>query len=345
MALTGLQREVCRLLAAARRESGESYIAGGVALSIALSTSRLSRDLDVFHDTTEAVARSWDRDRTILESAGYAVTSLRERPGYVEAAVARQGRDLIMEWARDSAFRFFPLVEDEDLGLVLHPFDLATNKVLALVGRVEARDWIDVIACHERLQPLGYLAWAACGKDPGFTPSGILEQARRSSRYTDDEVSSLAFEGPVIDRGRRALVPTSLLCPAEQLRLTLFCFRFSRQMCPFIRVAFQVINVSRLLLNPKRIDSAFSLDTSDHVVTHNLGYEYTLELCTQAATRTCRIPNTEEQRAGTVLVHRRRMIWTRVRTRLADGGLPKRHPMFVDAVPQERIGDAMRSLE
>ncbi len=42
---------------------------------------RLSRDLDVFHDTTEAVARSWDRDRTTLESAGYTVTALRERPG------------------------------------------------------------------------------------------------------------------------------------------------------------------------------------------------------------------------------------------------------------------------
>jgi hypothetical protein len=45
-----------------------------------------------------------------------------------------------MEWARDSAFRFFPLVENSELGLVLHPFDLAVNKVLALVGRGEARD-------------------------------------------------------------------------------------------------------------------------------------------------------------------------------------------------------------
>ena len=101
--------------------------------------------------------------------------------------------------ARDSAFRFFPLVEHADLGLTLHPFDLATNKVLALVGRLEARDWVDVIACDERLQPLGYLAWAACGKDPGFTPQGILEQARRSSRYSSEEVAALAFEGPPPD--------------------------------------------------------------------------------------------------------------------------------------------------
>jgi hypothetical protein len=126
-------------------------------LSVALDTQRLSRDLDLFHDTAEAVARTW---------------------------------------ARDSAFRFFPLVEHADLGLTLHPFDLATNKVLALVGRLEARDWVDVIACHERLQPLGYLAWAACGKDPGFTPQGILEHARRSSRYSAEEIATLAFEGP-----------------------------------------------------------------------------------------------------------------------------------------------------
>jgi hypothetical protein len=195
MALTALQRDVCRLLAAERRRSGESYVAGGVALSVALATSRLSRDVDVFHDTEEAVARSWDRDRAALEQAGFAVRVVRERPGYVEAAVSREGDGLVMEWARDSAFRFFPLVEDDELGLVLHPFDLASNKVLALVGRAEARDWIDVIACHERLQPLGYLAWAACGKDPGFTPSGILDQAGRSARYTDDEIASLAFEG------------------------------------------------------------------------------------------------------------------------------------------------------
>ena len=90
-----------------------------------------------------------------------------------------------------SAYRFFPLVEHEELGLTLHPFDLATNKVLALIGRLEVRDWIDVIACDERLQPLGYLAWAACGKDPGFSPLGVIDHARRSSHYSSDEVQDM----------------------------------------------------------------------------------------------------------------------------------------------------------
>lgn len=195
MALTRFQRDVCRLLAAERR-ARESYVAGGVALSVALDTLRLSRDLDLFHDTAEAVASSWEHDRQTLEESGCGVTALRERVGFVQATVSRGNDTLLVEWVHDSAFRFFPLVEHDELGLTLHPFDLATNKVLALVGRLEVRDWVDVLACDERLQALGYLAWAACGKDPGFTPPGLLDHARRSSRYSAAEVSALAFDGP-----------------------------------------------------------------------------------------------------------------------------------------------------
>ncbi|MGH9336270.1 MAG: hypothetical protein ACRD21_21245, partial [Vicinamibacteria bacterium] len=120
---------------------------------------------------------------------------LRERSFFVEARVSRGDLSLVMQWARDSAYRFFPLVQHDDLGLVLHPFDLATNKVLALIGRLEVRDWVDVVHCDVALQPLGYLAWAACGKDPGFSPNAILQHAARSARYSAEEVLSLAFEG------------------------------------------------------------------------------------------------------------------------------------------------------
>ena len=196
MPLTSFQRVVCRLLADHRRASGESYVAGGAALQEALSTVRVSRDVDIFHDTDEALVATWDADRRLLIEAGLEVRILRERPSFVEARVTGGNGGVLIQWTRDSAFRFFPLVEHPDFGLVLHPFDLATNKVLALVGRLEARDWIDVIECADRLQPLGYLAWAACGKDPGFSPHAILEEAGRSARYTDEELTSLAFEGP-----------------------------------------------------------------------------------------------------------------------------------------------------
>ncbi len=196
MALTPFQKSVCRLLAGNRIASGESYVAGGSALNELIAAPRISRDIDLFHDSEEAVAASWDSDRGLLEKQ-FDVSVLRDRPGFVEARVADEQDSVLLQWTRDSAYRFFPLIEHEELGLALHPFDLATNKVLALVGRLEVRDWVDVIECDSSIQPLGYLAWAACGKDPGFSPAAILEHARRSGRYSVDEVAELSFSsGP-----------------------------------------------------------------------------------------------------------------------------------------------------
>ena len=199
MALTEFQRDICRLIARQRLAAGESYIAGGVALNTLTSAARISRDIDLFHDTTEAVTSAWEADRALLESRGYQVHLQRAREGFVEANVSKEGESVVMQWAQDSAFRFFPLLQHEDFGLTLHPFDLATNKVLALVGRLEARDWVDVINCHERIQRLGYLAWAASGKDPGFSPAAILEQPGRSARYSASEIAALSFAGPPPD--------------------------------------------------------------------------------------------------------------------------------------------------
>jgi len=195
MALTALQRAICHTIAANRKGQGEAYVAGAVALNELLAAPRVSRDVDLFHDTQEALQATWDADRRLLTEIGFALRVIRERPSFVECVVSRGGESVIMQWLQDSAFRFFPLVEHPDFGLVLHPFDLATNKVLALVGRLAVRDWLDVISCHNGLQPLGYLTWAACGKDAGLNPSFILHEARRSGHYSQTEFDSLAFSG------------------------------------------------------------------------------------------------------------------------------------------------------
>jgi hypothetical protein len=195
MALTEFQRTICRLIASNRIAAGESYIAGAVALNELIRAPRVSGDIDVFHDTERAVTAAWDADRDVLDRAGIRVTVIRELASFVEARITRGPDVCVMQWARDSAFRFFPLVEHSELGLVLHPFDLATNKVLALVGRIEVRDWVDIISCDEHIQPLGYLAWAAAAKDPGFSPAAILEHAARTAHYSHAEVNELVFEG------------------------------------------------------------------------------------------------------------------------------------------------------
>ena len=221
MALTPFQRAVCRLVADRRVAEGESYLAGGAALNELLAAPRVSRDLDLFHDTESAVDAAWQADRSLLKRSGYSLRVIRERPAFVEAEVSRDGEVLLLQWVRDTAFRFYPLVEHAELGLVLHPFDLATNKVLALVGRLEARDWVDVIECDVRLQPLGYLAWAACGKDPGFSPLAILEHAARSAHYSRSEIASLAFDGAAPDAGELARRWRAMLEEAHRVVTTL----------------------------------------------------------------------------------------------------------------------------
>src|SRR5690606_28955172 len=77
MALTEFQRTVCRIIARNRIAGGESYVAGGTALNAATAAARISRDIDLFHDTAEAVASSWEADRRLLEGEGYRVQPLR----------------------------------------------------------------------------------------------------------------------------------------------------------------------------------------------------------------------------------------------------------------------------
>jgi hypothetical protein len=163
---------LCRLITENRIASGESYVAGAAALNELILAPRISRDTDLFHDTDEALGASWQADRTLLREHGLNVRLLRERPSFVEAFVSAANESVLMQWVRDSAYRFFPLVQHDELGLVLHPFDLATNKVLALVGRLEVRDCAFAILTRyaaSRSNCLGTV-WTAASAADGAGP-------------------------------------------------------------------------------------------------------------------------------------------------------------------------------
>jgi hypothetical protein len=195
MPLTDYQASLARLLSGNR--TFDSYLAGGAAILIEPNTTRFSRDLDYFHDSEARVAEAFAADRDLLKRDGYEIDVDLNQPGYVRAVV-RKGSDATkVEWARDSAWRFLPTVRDDRVGFMLHPVDLAVNKVLALAGRDEARDVLDTVHLHRSVLRLGPLCWAACGKDPGFSPLSLLELLRRRGRVRPEDLERLHLAAPV----------------------------------------------------------------------------------------------------------------------------------------------------
>jgi hypothetical protein len=192
--LTAFQRALLATLATSPTDG--RYLAGGAAMHFAPNSTRYSDDLDFFHDSEARVASAFTTDRATLERAGYAVGVELSLPGFIRAVVRRDDDATRVDWAHDSAWRFMPLVRDALGGLLLHPVDLAINKVLALAGRDEPRDFVDILFVHERVLPLAGLCWAAVGKDPGLTPLSLLELLKRRGRYRPEDFARLRLAEP-----------------------------------------------------------------------------------------------------------------------------------------------------
>jgi len=192
--LTDFQRRVLDVLAGNRSEA--SHFAGGVVLNAADDSARYSDDFDLFHDAVEDLVRASERDVEALEVAGLEVARVNrdgawERPvSFRKAVVAGAGGEVELDWAHDSAFRFFPIVPDPLLGWRLHLFDIATNKALALAARTETRDYVDIVELGRRY-PLEAILWAACGKDPGFNPLSLLKMAIRFAKIDPLELDKI----------------------------------------------------------------------------------------------------------------------------------------------------------
>jgi hypothetical protein len=195
MPLTEFQKGVARLIAPNRKP--ESHIAGGAVINRGESALRISKDLDIFQDAAEIVAACAEADERLLEEAGYSVEWETRTDGFFRAIVSRGSEQVRLDWTSDAAFRFFPAQRDDDFGYCLHRADLATNKVLALAGRSEIRDFLDILQLDREYLSLGATIWAACGKDEGYTPPLILDLTNRHARYRESDLEEENLARPV----------------------------------------------------------------------------------------------------------------------------------------------------
>jgi hypothetical protein len=185
MPLTKFQSEVLAVIVGNR--TAESHFAGGLVLNACEESARFSNDFDMFHDAIVDLDQHSLRDVAALEAAGYVVEKSLEhgdwsQPCSFRRAFVRKNEEMVsIDWAHDSAFRFFPIVPDPQLGWRLHLFDMAVNKALALSARSETRDYIYILELS-RIYPLEAIVWAACGKDEGFSPLFLLKMMKRFAK-------------------------------------------------------------------------------------------------------------------------------------------------------------------
>ncbi len=210
MPLSKIQIDILRLLASHR--DPESYVAGSTPLN--RDAPRYSGDIDIFHDREERVAQAAQLDAGLLQEHGYELKWIRRDPTMYAVLASRAGDATKLEWVVDSEFRFFPTLPDDTFGYVLHPIDLATNKVGAAYGRREPRDVVDLLTIHDRILPLGAAVWASAGKALGFTPEGIINEIRRMARYTEADFRRIDSD-PALDPAATMIRLRDVLSEAE----------------------------------------------------------------------------------------------------------------------------------
>ena len=181
--LTPLQRRVATLVASLAEADGFA-LAGGAALIVRGEVARPTRDLDFFGLSPTDVDRLAPVFERALAEDNLSFDRLQVGSGFARYVV-HDGTDATeVDLASDA--RLFP-AEPGQLSPTLSTLELAVDKVLAIFGRAEARDFVDLqsILRHHDLDELFRLAKE---KDPGFLPSVFADMLRRFSRFRPDEI-------------------------------------------------------------------------------------------------------------------------------------------------------------
>lgn len=164
-------------------------LAGGYAVSAHGMGNRLSGDVDLFTDwqLRGDFPRAVDAVIKAMEHHGYLVTEMIRSDTFARLLLDDTSRpgDEPEKLEMSADWRAHPPVM-LSFGPVLHPDDAVANKVCALFGRAEARDFLDVDAAlvggrYTREQLLD-LATAA---DPGFDRARFAEAIGTLRSITD----------------------------------------------------------------------------------------------------------------------------------------------------------------
>jgi hypothetical protein len=160
-------------------------LAGGYAVQAHGFVIRRSDDVDLF--TTTAAEHDFPAAVEAVVSAMFAdgleVTIEQNAPTFARLIVADSKAkeaarlELGVDWRANSPVRL-------EVGPVLHPDDAVANKVCALYGRGEVRDYVDAILRSDRYRMEEILRLAA-DHDPGFDDAMFAAALAAINRFAD----------------------------------------------------------------------------------------------------------------------------------------------------------------
>lgn len=154
-------------------------LAGGAALIVTGVVARATNDLDFFAQTPDEVTGLVPALEAALDRAGFRAERVHEATGFVRLQVIGDGDTTLVDLSYDA--RLQPAV-DGPIGTILSRDELAADKTLAVFGRAEARDFIDLHALAANYT-LGELMRLASTKDPGFELATFYEALGSFGRH------------------------------------------------------------------------------------------------------------------------------------------------------------------
>ncbi|MEM3442251.1 MAG: nucleotidyl transferase AbiEii/AbiGii toxin family protein [Candidatus Bathyarchaeia archaeon] len=167
MKLTALQKKTLKIFSRVNKR-GDFYFTGGTALAVCYLHHRESDDLDFFTaDPASLDPAARDFENT-LRSAGLNVQVERRQATFVRLLIEQE---LKVDLALDTPFRLKPTAQLSINGIKMFVDDLediAANKMLALFGRAEPRDFIDVYFLSKEYFDFIEMTQMAAKKDTGF---------------------------------------------------------------------------------------------------------------------------------------------------------------------------------
>ncbi|MDI6763586.1 MAG: nucleotidyl transferase AbiEii/AbiGii toxin family protein [Thermodesulfobacteriota bacterium] len=190
--LTNLQRKI--LLRFSELPDKEAfYLTGGTALSAFFLKHRRSNDLDFFTNIEELILPLSQKLEASLIKEGFRVERLRGFHSFVELSASLGDDSTVVHFTLDSPFRFEPPSDfDEIPGVKVDSLiDIATNKLLALFGRAELRDFIDVYFLVKEYYTKEDLTGRSAQKDPGFDLYWLGVAMERINQLSDDSPDML----------------------------------------------------------------------------------------------------------------------------------------------------------